>query len=119
MPNWLLYATGGLAVTHVKDSVVCTAPPSGQCATFASPQVVWSQSSTLAGGTIGAGFEAMLTANWTARVEYLYAHFKDTSPPNTFVANVGDPTTTTLPPISSFDHNLNVVRFAVNYKFNP
>ena len=24
VPNWLLYATGGLAVTHVRDSVTCT-----------------------------------------------------------------------------------------------
>ena len=26
-PNWLLYATGGLAVTHVRDSVLCTSLP--------------------------------------------------------------------------------------------
>jgi outer membrane immunogenic protein len=118
-PNWLLYATGGLAVTHVKDSIVCNAPPGGQCATFASPQVVWSESKTLAGGTIGGGIETMFAPNWTARVEYLFAKFKQTSPPNTFIANVGDPTTTALPPLSSFNHNLNVVRFAINYKFNP
>jgi outer membrane immunogenic protein len=113
-PNWLLYATGGLAVTHVNDSAVCTAPFSG-CSGFPNPNTVtWSESSTLTGGTIGGGIETMFAPNWTARVEYLYAKFKDTTPPTTstppFPFN-------NVPPMFSFNHDLNIVRFAVNYKF--
>ncbi len=37
-PNWLVYITGGLAVTHVKDSVACTSSavaPGGSCGSTA------------------------------------------------------------------------------------
>jgi outer membrane immunogenic protein len=114
-PNWLLYVTGGLAVTQVRDSVTCTAVGNG-CGSFAVPQsLTWSGTSTLASGTIGGGIETMLAPNWTARVEYLYAKFKDTTP------NPVNPPVTTppIPPLFSFHHDLNVVRFAVNYKFGP
>jgi len=121
-PNWLLYATGGLAVTHVKDSVVCTSsatPPLGECgsATLGS-SVTWSESKTLAGGTIGGGIETMFAPNWTARVEFLYARFKDTTPPATSTSGTFF-STAPIQPLFSFNHNLNVVRFAINYKFNP
>jgi outer membrane immunogenic protein len=110
-PNWLLYATGGLAVTHVNDSAVCTTP-SNSCTTSSLVRMVtWSESNTLTGGTVGGGIETMFGPNWTARVEYLYAKFKDTTPPSVTVA---------VPPIPAlfrFRHDLNVVRFAINYKF--
>jgi len=114
-PNWLLYATGGLAVTHVKDSVVCTPTPSA-CGDFSADTLAWSDSTTLAGGTIGGGFEYMFGPYWTARVEYLYAKFKDTTPPVTTypVSNPGF-----IPALFSFHHDLNIVRFAINYKFGP
>lgn len=115
--NWLLYATGGLAVTHVNDSVVCTAAGNG-CYDFGPGGVTvsWSGTSTLAGGTIGGGLEAMFAPNWTARVEYLYAKFKDTAPGIvSFPASPPAP----FPPLFSFHHDLNLVRFAINYKFSP
>lgn len=114
-PNWLLYVTGGLAVTHVKDSVVCTPNPS-TCGDFLATPVVWSESTTLAGGTIGGGIETMFGPNWTARVEYLYAKFKDTTPPVTVAPAFS---VTPIPPLFSFHHDLNIVRFAINYKFAP
>ena len=115
-PTWLLYATGGLAVTHVKDSATCSAPVIG-CTNAGGPNtVVWSESDTLAGGTIGGGLETMLAPNWTARVEYLYARFKDTTPPAT---STPPSPFNNVPPMFNFNHNLNIVRFAVNYKFNP
>lgn len=116
-PNWLLYATGGLAVTHVTDSVVCTAAGNG-CYDFGPGGVTvsWSQTTTLAGGTIGGGLETMFAPNWSARVEYLYAKFKDTTPGIvSFPASPPVP----FPPLFSFHHDLNLVRFAINYKFGP
>jgi outer membrane immunogenic protein len=112
-PNWLLYVTGGLAVTHVSDSAVCT----GRCTvTLPSGTIAMSESSTLTGGTVGGGIETMFGPNWTARLEYLYAKFKDTTPP---VTSVSPPTVLTVPPLFSFNHDLNLVRFAINYKFSP
>ena len=65
--SWLLYATGGLAVTNESISQV-----SGvlNAATFTS-----SFSSTRAGWTVGAGVEHMLTKNWVVRAEYLHTDF--------------------------------------------
>jgi outer membrane immunogenic protein len=118
-PNWLLYATGGLAVTHVKDSVVCTSSatlPIGECgSTPPGSSVTWSESKTLTGGTIGGGIETMFAPNWTARVEYLFARFKDTTPPVTSFS--GFTSVAPSQPLFSFNHNLNIVRFAINYKF--
>ena len=118
-PNWLLYATGGLAVTHVKDSVACTSTigVSACGASVTGSSVTWSESKTLAGGTIGGGIETMFAPNWTARVEYLHARFKDTSPPVTSFS--GFTLVAPSQPLFSFNHNLNVVRFGINYKFNP
>ena len=112
-PNWLLYVTGGLAVTRVRDSVSCTSAAFG-CIDFSpGTSLQWSDTSTLTGGTIGGGVEAMFAPNWTARVEYLYVKFKDTTP------SPVNPPIPTLPPFFSFHHDLNVVRFAINYKFSP
>lgn len=121
-PNWLLYATGGLAVTQVKDSVVCTAGVGAACGNTGGggSSVTWSDTETLVGGTIGGGIETLLAPNWTARVEYLYAKFKDTTPGVTSTTGGPfSPTTVPIPALFSFDHNLNVVRFAINYKFGP
>jgi len=115
-PNWLLYVTGGLAVTRVHDSVTCTAPTSGCADSFPNPSTsTWSGTSTLTGGTVGGGIETMFAPNWSARLEYLYAKFKDTTPPNTVSPFAATP----IPPFFNFSHNLNVVRFAINYKFGP
>ncbi|HEY6023591.1 MAG TPA: outer membrane beta-barrel protein, partial [Pseudolabrys sp.] len=114
-PNWLVYATGGLAVTHVHDSVTCQSTVSA-CGDFAVGTLEWSGSSTLTGGTVGGGIETMLAPNWTARVEYLYAKFKDTTPP---VTTMPPFSVTVVPASFTFNHDLNIVRFAVNYKFNP
>jgi outer membrane immunogenic protein len=113
--NWLLYMTGGLAVTHVHDSVVCSRPTGGNCINVPGNSLTWSDTSTLTGGTIGGGIETMLSPNWSARIEYLYAKFKDTTP-NFVPLPIATPPIT---PLFSFNHDLNIVRFAVNYKFGP
>jgi outer membrane immunogenic protein len=57
------YITGGLAVGEVK----------------ATPFGFGSVSDTRVGWTVGAGVEAALSGNWTAKVEYLYADLGNTS----------------------------------------
>jgi hypothetical protein len=58
----------------------------------------------------------MFAPNWTARVEYLFAKFKDTTPP-VASAPAPFPPIAPVPSLFSFNHDLNVVRFAINYKF--
>lgn len=115
-PNWLLYATGGVAVTHVSDSSSCTpVPGNGNCGDFNGLQsIVWSDSKTLVGGTFGGGVETMFAPNWTARFEYLHAAFQHTTPLALPLANNGP-----VPPLFSFSHDLNIARVAVSYRFAP
>ncbi len=60
--RWLPYLTGGLAVGDIKVN------PTG----FAS------SSSTELGWTIGAGLEAAIAPNWSAKLEYLYVDLGNT-----------------------------------------
>jgi outer membrane immunogenic protein len=103
--NWLVYVTGGLAVTHVSDSIV-GAP------TSAGTVVSYADSKTLVGGTVGAGVEYAFAQNWSLKAEYLYAKFENTTPtlaaPTPFGA-VG--------PIASFKHDLSTARAGINYRF--
>jgi outer membrane immunogenic protein len=108
-------------VTHVKDSVLCAAAPNGLCGSSAhgGSSVTWSDSAILTGGTVGGGIETMFAPNWIARVEYLYAKFDNTTPAVT--ATTGGPFGAGNPiqPLFTFNHTLNLVRFAINYRFSP
>lgn len=63
--NFLLYATGGLALGNVR---VSDALPGG-----------FSQSKTLTGWTAGVGAEYAFTRNWTALLEYRYTSLQKAS----------------------------------------
>jgi outer membrane immunogenic protein len=111
--NWLLYVTGGLAVTQVKDSI------SGE--NVHGPDLsVWSGSKTLVGGTVGGGLEYAFAPNWSMKAEYLYAKFDDTAPSITYSSPAplfGFGQYTGYGTIAKFSHDLNIVRVGVNYKF--
>jgi outer membrane immunogenic protein len=89
--NWLLYATGGLAVGDVYawDNLL---PASG--------------SATRAGWTVGAGVETAFAPNWTVKLEYLYVDLGKATLFNIIP---------TVPETVSF--TANIVRAGVNYKF--
>jgi outer membrane immunogenic protein len=66
--KWLLYVTGGLAVGESDYSFSWSNPggaPGRQTYGLSSNQTLW-------GWTVGAGVEAALWGNWTAKAEYLY-----------------------------------------------
>ncbi len=89
--NWLLYATGGLAIGDVRgwDSLT---PASG--------------SDWRAGWTVGAGVETAFAPNWTAKLEYLYVDLG-----NAQVFNI-------VPGVpESVGFTANIVRAGINYKF--
>jgi outer membrane immunogenic protein len=69
-----------------------------------------SGTTTRAGWTVGGGIEAMLTPNWTAKLEYLYVDFRGD------VFNDVVPRFGVLP--QSIDFRANVVRAGLNYKFD-
>lgn len=116
-PNWLLYITGGLAVTHVRDSVICTSPPTGVCGdSFGGSSISWSDSNTLTGGAVGGGIETRFAPHWLARVEFLYAKFKSTTASVTSFSGFG-PAPPPFPVAFNFGHQLNMVRFAISYQF--
>jgi outer membrane immunogenic protein len=61
----LFYVTGGVAIANIRTSYSTTefTPFSGEA------------SDTRAGAVAGAGIEAALIGNWTAKIEYLYLDF--------------------------------------------
>jgi outer membrane immunogenic protein len=67
-PSVLLYATGGAAYGSIKTNVALAGfTPAGVPITAAG-----SSSDIRLGWTVGAGIEAMLASNWSAKLEYLY-----------------------------------------------
>jgi outer membrane immunogenic protein len=95
--NVLLYATGGVAAADVEAVVTALGPP------------FLSQTNARWGWTVGAGGEALLAGNWSAKAEYLYVKLQSssyfTSPPAGFNIR-GD--------VPVDEH---VFRFGVNYHF--
>jgi outer membrane immunogenic protein len=92
----LLYATGGLAVARVNTSVSPVAPGT-----------TGSHSDTYTGWTVGAGAEAAVTEQLSAKIEYSYSDFGDqTAPANTLAAGA-----TTVSPTS------HAIKVGLNYRF--
>jgi outer membrane immunogenic protein len=108
----LLYVTGGAAWSRVNYTAAAVPGISaiGCCSDSAN------FSETRSGWTIGAGYEAMITSNWSVRGEYLYYKFD------------GGPTMTVpvvWPGAPGFgsatyafgDLDIHTLRLGVNYKF--
>jgi outer membrane immunogenic protein len=70
-PNWLLYATGGLAFQQADLNAACTGAVISWCITARNE----TDSTTQLGWTIGGGVEAAVTGNWLMRAEYRYADY--------------------------------------------
>jgi outer membrane immunogenic protein len=92
--GYLGYLTGGAAFTHVKHFQV-------------SVPGNFDSAKDVTGWTIGAGLEGAVGANWSWKVEYLFADF-------------GNPVT--FAPILAFpvrhDLTAHVLRVGINYRFN-
>jgi outer membrane immunogenic protein len=109
--NWLVYVTGGVAVTRLKTDYTFSDTLNGRFLADGASKIK-------AGWTVGGGLEWMFPSwsRWTAKVEYLY----------TDLGNVSS--TGVLPPIgfgntapNTLLHNAgltsHIVRFGLNYKF--
>jgi outer membrane immunogenic protein len=87
----LVYATGGLAIGDIQawDSLLGN-----------------SGDKTVAGWTVGAGFEAMLNQNWSVKLEYLHVDFGN---PAVFTAIPPNP--------EHVSTTADIVRVGLNYHF--
>ncbi|MBN9218455.1 MAG: porin family protein [Mesorhizobium sp.] len=88
----LLYGTGGLAYGSVENRYLD------------GPFNSFSEKSTKAGWTLGAGLEQAFTDHWSAKVEYLYVDLRDQT------IDYGGSNT-------EFDNKLSTVKIGMNYKF--
>jgi outer membrane immunogenic protein len=111
-PSYLIYATGGLAVSEIKVSnfFADNNNPPLPITTGAS-----SSNTTRIGWTIGGGIEGALGRNWTVKAEYLYVDLRSVS--TTAVTNIVPFATVPDVLASSADFHANIVRVGINYKF--
>lgn len=74
-PSWLVYGTGGIALTDVESASFCgTAFPVGWC-TAANVGRLDATHKTLTGWTVGGGLEGFIAAHWLLRAEYRYTDY--------------------------------------------
>ena len=101
--QWLVYATGGLAVADIKyaqtNNYLGVVTETGAIST------------TKAGWTAGGGVEAMVAPNWSIKAEYLYVDLGNTS---TTVAN---PIAADPPFSHATNLKANIARAGINYHF--
>jgi len=103
--DWLWYLTGGAAMGSVEENDVLTVNfPTTVAATFRHTNGGW---------TLGGGVEKALGANWTAKLEYLYAD----------LGTVTDAFAYPIPPSGAETETVHqrvtdhLVRLGVNYRF--
>ena len=107
-PTILAYVTGGLAVGGIStDGTIVSLTGNGLTTVgiFGDDETNW-------GWTIGAGIEAVLSGNWTAKLEYLYIDFGS-------VSTVGFNLTSGPPLRVVFDSDIDdhILRVGLNYRF--
>jgi outer membrane immunogenic protein len=118
--RWLVYATGGLALTDVRMSGNYIATVSGG---VPFPASAGFESKTLFGFTVGAGAAYALTNNWDIGAEYRYSQYTGADFGIGSVAAVCgfNPGVTCVNTTVTGHKDLttNEVLFKLNYKFNP
>ena len=107
----LLYATGGFAYGQTRTSFFTTDVPFG-CIPAATICANGASSSVRTGWTAGAGAEAMLGANWSVKVEYLYVDLGSRS------LSVPASTVPVIVFTTSTPFREQIVRAGLNYHFN-
>lgn len=101
--NWL--GTGRLRAGYAVDAYLFYVTGGAAVGKFEAAGGGFSGSDTRLGWTVGAGFEAKIAQNWTAKLEYLYV---DLGEKNTY-SNAAGPVSTAL--------TSHIVRVGLNYRF--
>jgi outer membrane immunogenic protein len=107
--DWLLYGTGGLAVTRISGMwnffTINGLPNSSENASVAANKVGW---------VVGGGIEKMLPGKWTIGAEYLYVNFGNISA-NSLAVTTGFTATNVFS--HTADLNANIVRVRLSKSF--
>jgi outer membrane immunogenic protein len=115
-PNFLLYATGGLAVSELKANFAFEDTTSSDTPSTATKES-GALSKTKAGWVVGAGGEYALSSGWSVKAEYLRVDLGRESVTSKNLVFDGIQF-----PDSVFTHRVdlksNIVRAGVNYHFN-
>jgi outer membrane immunogenic protein len=127
--RFMLYATGGVAWTHVKAEANFGAAPCqlDGAPTIICPAAFAEESKTFTGGTVGGGFEWAPWQNWagvTIGVEGRYTWYgtKDFDTGTVAVLGTGNPANPNLvfaPVTHSIKLNTAEVMGKINFKFGP
>jgi outer membrane immunogenic protein len=124
-PRWLVYATGGLAVAEIQDSIA-------QGVVGGATGLSANVDTTRAGFAVGGGVETALTDHWSFKVEYLFMGFGTVSLGGTGAAvttttgtcgfcrppRIEEIVTTQTTSTVSTRIDDNVIRVGLNYHFN-
>ena len=114
--DWLLYVTGGIAVTRINynssyTNIILGAPPFLLENEFASAAI------TRAGWTLGAGVERKIAGTkWSGKIEYLYAGFGSLNTSGQVFFNATSPEGVFLN--NHVPLNVQVLRIGLNYSLN-
>ena len=98
-PSLLLYATGGLAWGETELNLTNSVNGASSNASFNDTNTGW---------TVGGGIEGKITANWSAKAEYLYLDLGN---------KTGSVTLPTAIHLGSVDFRDHIVRVGLNYHF--
>jgi outer membrane immunogenic protein len=109
-PTWLVYGTGGVAVTNLNTAWTFTETRFGNAAAGAL-------SETKAGWTIGAGVETMFAGGWRLGLEYLHVGIDTASSTVPIVLPLGGGAGAQNFRQSA-DLSSDIVRVKLNYAFN-
>jgi outer membrane immunogenic protein len=124
VPSFLLYATGGLAYGGVKSDTTIAQSITNTERPPPSTLTSGSFSGTRVGYVVGGGGEWMLSANWSAKLEYLHYDLGSATYATGGLANDISRTllqgngTAAVATSSKVRFNDNIVRVGVNYHFN-
>jgi outer membrane immunogenic protein len=111
-PQFLLFATGGLALGQENVTLQELCPTCVPPVPSAGITGINTTSTTQAGYAVGAGGEWKFAPHWSFKAEYLYIGLgnQSTTVPYTYT---GTPSTATL----TIKQNYNIARVGVNYQF--
>ena len=120
LPQILLYATGGLAVTKLEVGNTFSGFNFAPGPTPAPTPGSSSQADTKAGWTVGGGLEWAIDRNWSLKSEYLFVNFGTvgtTARVNGVVNGGGGAVVTPNVFTTTGDLNAHIARVGLNYKF--
>lgn len=115
MGPFMPYVTGGWAWDRMSQNQICPDPaavPFGHCRPangFAPYDLTKTETST--GWVWGGGFDYAITPNWSVRLEAMRLEF------DTATFNLGKMANGVENGTKTFEHHIDVVRFAGNFKF--